>query len=203
MRIKILCICLLLLMFKCTCFGQQAPATFPLSAYPLLVPENWHTEKFALPPPFVATLPFKGTEDIRFSPEWAKKGSEGYWTYAFLWTITDNATFTQAQLQKYLHDYYTGLVIANLKEAKIDTTIATPVKVNIRSIKKGNTDIQAFEAKVEMMDYMTHNPLSLNLRIHVKKVKPGIKATAVYFEASPQPYDHKVWIPMDELDKSL
>ncbi|MDB5146954.1 MAG: hypothetical protein JWQ57_974 [Mucilaginibacter sp.] len=198
MRIKVLCTCLLFLILKFTCFGQQS-----LPVYPLLVPENWHTEKFALPPPFVAALPFKGTEDIRFSPEWAKKGSEGYWTYAFLWTIADKATFTQTQLEKYLHDYYTGLVKTNLKEAKIDTAIATPVKVKLRSIKMDDTDIQAFEGKVEMMDYMTQNPLSLNLRIHVKKVKPGINISAVYFEASPQPYEHKVWVQLDELDKGL
>jgi hypothetical protein len=198
MRIKTLYACLLLLMLKCTCFSQQAAPV-----YPLLKPENWHTETFALPPPFVATLPFKGTEDIRFSPDWAKKGTEGYWTYAFLWTITDNATFTKKLLEKYLHDYYTGLVKANLKEAKIDTTIAAPVKVKLQNIKTGATDFQTFEGTVEMTDYMTQNPLSLNMRIHVKKVKPGITVTAVYFEASPQPYEHKVWIPLDELDKNL
>lgn len=193
-----LCTCLLFFTLKYTCFSQQA-----LPVYPLLVPENWHTEKFVLPPPFVDTLPFKGTEDIRFSPDWAKKGSEGYWTYAFLWTIAGKTTFTQAKLEKYLHDYYTGLVNANLKEAKIDTAIATPVRVKLQNAKKDDTDIQSFEGKVEMMDYITQNPLRLNLRIHVKKVKRGVSISAVYFEASPQPYEHKVWVQLDDLDKGL
>jgi hypothetical protein len=169
----------------------------------LLKPENWHTETFALPTQFVTTLPFKGTEDIRFSPNWAKKGAEGYWTYAFLWIITEKASFTKTQLEKYLHDYYTGLVKANLKEAKIDTAIAAPVKVKLQSIKAGNTDTQTFEGKAEMTDFLTQNPLSLNFRIHVKKAKPGSSVSAVYFEASPQPYKHKVWVQLDELNSGL
>ncbi|UOE50486.1 hypothetical protein MTO98_05285 [Mucilaginibacter sp. SMC90] len=124
-----------------------------VTVYLLLAPENWHTEKFALPSPFVAMLPFKGTEDIRFSPDWAKKGSDDYWTDAFLWTIADKTTFTQALLEKYRHDYYTGPVNANLKEAKIDIAIAMPVKVKLQNAKKDDIDIQAFEGKVEIMDY--------------------------------------------------
>jgi len=198
MRIKLLFICLLFILLKCTCYSQEiAPA------YTLLKPENWHTETFALPPQFAATLPVKGTEDIRFSPDWAKKRSEGYWTYAFLWIINPKAVFTKTQLEKYMCDYYTGLIKANLKGAKIDTAIAAPVKVKLQNTQAAERDIQTFEGKAEMTDYMTQDPLILNFRIHVKKAKSGSNVTAVYFEASPQPYDHKVWVQLDELDKSL
>ncbi|WPV00079.1 hypothetical protein SNE26_29130 [Mucilaginibacter sp. cycad4] len=120
-----------------------------------------------------------------------------------MWIITDKTTFTRAQLEKYLHDYYSGLVKSNLKQAKIDTAVATPVKVKLQNIKAGDTDTQAFEGKAEMTDYMTQNPLILNFRIHVKKVKPGSDIAAVYFEASPQPYKHKIWAQLDALDKGL
>lgn len=198
MHIKTFFTCLLVVLLKCACYGQQ---TVPV--YSLTKPENWHTETFALPPQFVTTLPFKGTEDIRFSPDWAKKGSEGYWTYAFLWIITAKTTFTKTQLEKYMCDYYTGLIKANLKEAKIDTSVAAPVKVKLQNIKADNTDIQAFEGKAEMTDYITQDPLVLNFRVHVKKAKPGTNVTAVCFEASPQSYKHKVWVQLDELDKGL
>ncbi|HEX8019567.1 hypothetical protein [Mucilaginibacter sp.] len=198
MRIKLLFTCLLFILLKCTCYGQEAAP-----AYTLLKPENWHIETFVLPPQFAATLPVKGIEDIRFSPDWAKKGTEGYWTYGFLWIITNKAPFTKTQLEKYMCDYYTGLAKANLKKAKIDTAIATPVKVKLRNIKAGNTDTQTFEGKAEMTDYMTQDSLILNFRIHVKKAKSGSNVTAVYFEASPQPYKHKIWVQLDELDKSL
>jgi len=198
MRIKLLFTCLLLIALECTCYGQEgAPA------YTFLKPENWHTETFLLPPQFVNTLPFKGTEDIRFSPGWAKKGAEDYWTYAFLWVITDKATFTKTQLEKYMCDYYTGLIKANLKEAKIDTAVAVPVKVKLQNIKTGETDTQTFEGKVAMTDYMTQDPLVLNFRIHVKKAKSGSNVSVVYFEASPQPYKHEVWAQLDELDENL
>jgi hypothetical protein len=198
MRIKLLFTCLLFILLKCTCYSQEAAPV-----YTLIKPENWHTETFALPPQFAAALPVKGIEDIRFSPEWAKKGTEGYWTYAFLWIISGKATFTKTQLEKYMCDYYTGLIKANLKEAKIDTAIAKPVIIKLQNIKAGETDTQTFEGKAAMTDYMTQNPLILNFRIHVKKAKPGSNVSAVYFEASPQPYKHNVWVQLDELDKDL
>lgn len=198
MRIKLLFTCLLIVSLKCTCYSQQAAPVYVLAK-----PENWHTETFALPPQFATTLPVKGTEDIRFSPGWAKRSAEDYWTYAFLWVITDKATFTKTQLEKYMCDYYTGLIKANLKEAKIDTAVAVPVKVKLQNIKTGETDTQTFEGKAAMTDYMTRDPLVLNFRIHVKKAKSGSSVNAVYFEASPQSYKHKVWVQLDELDKGL
>lgn len=198
MHFKTFFTCLFIVLLKCACYGQQAAPVYALTK-----PENWHTETFSLPPQFANSLPFKGTEDIRFSPDWAKKGSEGYWTYAFLWIITGKATFTKTQLEKYMCDYYTGLVKANFKEAKIDTAIAAPVKVKLRNIKAAEKDTQTFEGRAAMTDYMTQDPLILNFRIHVKKAKPGSDATAVYFEASPQSYGHKVWVQLDALDKSL
>ncbi|MBB6130281.1 hypothetical protein [Mucilaginibacter lappiensis] len=124
MRIKLLSICFLMLLLTGKCFSQEN-----LSVYELPKPANWHTEKFALPPSFATTLPFSGTEDIRFSPEWSKKHTDGYWTYCFLWRIKDAVSFTKANMEQYLHDYYTGLIKVNLKEAKMDTALAIPVKV--------------------------------------------------------------------------
>ncbi|MDN5283731.1 MAG: hypothetical protein JWR38_5 [Mucilaginibacter sp.] len=198
MRIKLLPICFLLLLLTSKCFSQEN-----LSVYELPVPANWHKEKFALPPSFAVTLPFSGTEDIRFSPEWSKKHTDGYWTYCFLWTIKRAVSFTKTNLELYLHDYYTGLVKVNLAQAKIDTALAIPVKVKLNSSRKGKTDIQTFEGQVEMLDYMTQDPIKLNLRIHIKKLKSGSDTGAVYLEASPQPYDHKVWIELDALDKGI
>ncbi|WPV00078.1 hypothetical protein SNE26_29125 [Mucilaginibacter sp. cycad4] len=54
MRVKILFTCLLIILLKCAGYGQQiAPV------YPLLVPENWHTETFALPPQFATVRVLK------------------------------------------------------------------------------------------------------------------------------------------------
>jgi hypothetical protein len=165
--------------------------------------KGWKKEKFALPPQFAPAIPFKGSEDIRFSPEWAKKHTEGYWTYCFLWSISDAKTLSVTVFEKSLHDYYTGLIKTNLKEAKIDTTIATPVKVQLHKSTADKTDRLGFEGKVEMMDYMTQDPIVLNFRIHVKKEIYWGNFSAIFFEASPQPYSHKVWVEMDEIGNGI
>src|SRR5471030_249361 len=107
MRFKLLISSLLVLSLLGKGFGQSLPT-----------PKDWQVEKFALPPQFANTLPFKGTEGIRFSPEWSKKHTDGYWTYCFLWIINENRAFTTTDLQQYLHDYYTGLIKTNLVQAK-------------------------------------------------------------------------------------
>ena len=169
----------------------------------LPTPKGWQVEKFALPPQFANTIPVNGTEDIRFSPEWAKKHTDGYWTYCFLWTINSNQTFTTSDFEQYLHDYYTGLIRNNLIKAKIDTAIATPVKVKLHKIEVDKTDKQAFEGVVDMLDYITQDPIKLNFRIHIKKQTPGNKGTTIFFEASPQPYNHKVWLEMNNINDQL
>lgn len=175
-----------------TCFSQTLPA-----------PKGWQKEKFALPPAFAPTIPFKGSEDIRFSPEWAKKNTDGYWTYCFVWSIAELKPLSVTTLEKSLHDYYTGLIKTNLKEAKIDTTIATPVKVQLHKIAADKTDRLAFEGKVEMMDYMTQDPIVLNFRIHIKKEIYWGNFSAIFLEASPQSYNHKVWVEMDEIGNGI
>ncbi|MEN0055065.1 MAG: hypothetical protein AAGC65_15430 [Mucilaginibacter sp.] len=196
---KVLSVCLLLLSFAVKGFSQETLN----NNYELPTPENWRTETFDLPAPFAADIPFKGTEHIRFSPGWRQKQAEDYWTYCFLWAINSQVSFTKTNLEQYLNNYYTGLVKANLAQAKIDTTIAIPVKVKLNSSRKSKTDIQAFNGQVEMLDYMTQDPIKLNLLIHIKKPKQGTNSSAVYFEVSPKPYDHKVWIKLDEFDQAI
>src|SRR5689334_9492619 len=58
--------------------------------YHLPIPENWGIERFSIPISFAPTIPYKGVEDIRFTPGWGKAGSEEYWTYSFLWWLDDS-----------------------------------------------------------------------------------------------------------------
>src|SRR5215213_4932562 len=59
-------------------------------SYILPFPPGWGTEIVSLPPAFAPAITYKGVEDIRFAPGWAKAGSNEYWTYAFLWNLKDS-----------------------------------------------------------------------------------------------------------------
>ncbi len=47
-------------------------------------PTTWEFERFALPPGFSQNFPYKGVEELRFSPGMFKKDSVSYFSYAFV-----------------------------------------------------------------------------------------------------------------------
>jgi hypothetical protein len=165
-------------------------------AYLLSAPSDWTIERFGLPPVFAPGLPIKGIEDIRFSPDWSKKKTEGYWTYCYLWTLQSGTPLAQTELETCLKFYYTGLVRSNLKDAKMDTVNTTPVTVKLHPIPNVATGRKAFAGELHMLDYMTQNPITLNFKIHQR-------GNFIFFEASPLPYTNKMWAIMDSALKEV
>ena len=152
--------------------------------------------KINLPPVFAPGLPINGIEDIRFSPEWAKNKTEGYWTYCFLWSLQGSTPLSKTELETCLKYYYTGLIKGNLKEAKIDTLNAIPVTIKLHPIPNVAAGRKAFEGELHMLNYMTREPITLNFKIHQKD-------NFIFFEASPLPYSNKMWGVMDAVLKEI
>ena len=128
---KILAILFLSLIFI-TSYGQapefnghtwQAP-------YHLSNPTNWGAERFPIPVGFAPQIPYKGVEDIRFTPGWAKAASDEYWTYAFLWYLDGDVKIDVKTIESNLKLYYTGLITAN------GSTISTPILTSFKEITK-------------------------------------------------------------------
>jgi hypothetical protein len=87
-----------------------------LPTYELPKPAGWGSETFPLPPAFAPEISYNGIEDIRFSPGWAKSGSDQYWSYAFLWLVEGKHSLTVEKLSNYLAAYYKGIYTVNLKD---------------------------------------------------------------------------------------
>ncbi|ADV83077.1 hypothetical protein [Terriglobus saanensis] len=169
----------------------------------LLAPPGWRSERFSLPPAFAKSIPFAGKEDIRFSPNWAKKNTEGYWTYCFLWAIDDSPSFAAKDIGIYLKDYFTGLIKANLAASKTDVSKAIPVEISLREAEEKNTADKVYEGDIRMLDYKEQAPITLHLRIFVRDQKKVNSGLIVFVEASPQPYNDKVWRYFDSIYKSI
>lgn len=189
MRIKLFFMFLFFLLSKCN-------DGFCQLAYLLNAPPDWTIERFGLPPVFAPGLPIKGNEDIRFSPNWNKKGTEGYWTYCYLWTLQSNAPLTQTDLETCLKFYYTGLVRSNLSDAKMDTANAIPVTIKLHPIPNVAAGRKAFEGELHMLDYMSQDPITLYFKIHQRD-------NFIFFEASPLPYSNRIWGIMDSALKGI
>lgn len=185
MRIKLFFMFLFFLLSKCNNGFCQA-------AYLLNTPTNWTIERFDLPPVFAPGLPIKGTEDIRFSPGWSKRDNENYWSYCYLWTLQSGEPLTQADLETCLKFYYTGLVRSNLT----DTAHLIPVTIKLHRIPNVAPGRKAFKGEIHMLDYMSKQPIILNLKIHQKN-------NFIFFEVSPLPYANKIWVVMDSALKEI
>ncbi|MFI5220633.1 MAG: hypothetical protein ACHQNT_14195 [Bacteroidia bacterium] len=170
--------------------------------YKLSIPENWAVEHFELPPGFAPTMNYKGVEDLRFTPGWAKNASEEYWSYAYLWWLNGSPKLDANTLQNNLTAYYTGLVESNIVSRKIPTDKQVPTTATVKKIKTAPGDMETFNGDIHMLDYMTQKSIVLNLMIHIKNCG-SLNHTAVFIEISPQPFTHSVWQQFNKLEQGF
>jgi hypothetical protein len=166
--------------------------------YALGTPEGWDIERFLIPIAFAPSIKYSGVEDIRFTPGWSKKDTKEYWSYAFLWYLDSTQKFDAKIIERNLIAYYTGLANVNVDKSKVTVDKLVTIKALIKKRKVEKPDTQTFEGIVEILDYMTLKPISLNLLIHIKYCKEQYK-TFVFHEVSPQPFSDNVWKSLNEL----
>src|SRR5947209_15682213 len=78
-------------------------------AAPIPAPENWRSETFKFPLIFAPSIPFEGTEHVRFSPAWSRFASPDGFTYVFLWDLKPE-TLEAAYLERALAVYFDSLM---------------------------------------------------------------------------------------------
>jgi hypothetical protein len=185
-------------LFFLNAYGQDTTAAFNgkkwEAPYHLDTPDGWDIERFLIPVSFAPSIAYKGVEDIRFMPGWSKKTSSEYWSYAFLWYLDGDQKFTPSIIEKNLVAYYTGLFKINTR----DSVKPLPAKVHIKAAATQQGDRKTYSGKVDMTDYMTKQPISLNLLIHIKTCA-GQNKTFVFYEVSPQPFANSVWNSLHQL----
>jgi hypothetical protein len=185
------------------CIAQETPAFDGhnyKAPYFLDSPQNWGIERFLIPISFAPSISYKGVEDIRFMPGWAKKESVEYWSYAFLWYLDGAVKPDEETIKKNLVAYYTGLLYANADSARAKTiTTATATVKKIPVDKKAEN---SFQASVSTLDFLTWQPITLHLRIHVLGCKEENK-TLIFHEVSPKQHNDDVWPKLRALWLSL
>ena len=167
----------------------EAPYTLP-------TPEGWGIERFPIPINFAQKIPYKGVEDIRFTPGWAKVKTDEYWSYAFLWYLEGEVKLDAQIIDSNLKFYYTGLIGINGQNIPAEKII--PVETAFKKVKKDKGDIETYSGTVTMTDYMQQKPIILNCKVHLKSCA-GENKTFIFYELSPQPLSHNVWLSLDKL----
>jgi len=170
--------------------------------YTLGFPEGWGVERFLIPIEFAPSIPYKGVEDIRFTPGWGNVKSEEYWSYAFLWYLDEMPVTTAAIIHTNLNAYYTGLIGRNIERRKIPADKLFPVKSLAKEVEAEQGDLKTFKGTITMLDYMEQKPITLNFVVHVKSC-PNQTKGFIFYEISPKPTTDKVWTSLESLWKNF
>jgi hypothetical protein len=179
-------------------FVAQAQPTPQL----LKEPASWSFERFALPPVFAPRFPYKGEEELRFSPGMFNKDSTNYFTYAFAAQLDSTTTISQNDVRNYLLDYFRGLCSSTAKDRKlvVDTT---KVAVSVER-KKGTPDNEIiYNALLNILGVFADGaPVKLNSEVKVL-MDSAAKKTYLIFIASPHEKTDDVWKELYMIQKDF
>ena len=81
-------------------------------------PDGWRRQTFQFPLPFAPSIPYEGTEHVRFAPHWTEFDSERGFSYVVLWDVKRRELQPQ-DLERALNVYFDGLMEAVTKGRRI------------------------------------------------------------------------------------
>ncbi|MES2849634.1 MAG: hypothetical protein V4685_11300 [Bacteroidota bacterium] len=165
-------------------------------------PAGWEFERFDLPPVFAPSFPYKGVEELRFSPGMFKKDSADYFTYVFVAQLDNTTAFTQEDVKNYILNYYKALcsVTARDRKLSIDTSLITTT-IEKKDRSAGNAVIYNATAGIFGV-FDDGAPVKLNMEIKVVSNVNAIK-TYLVFIASPKNKNDQVWKKLYEIQEAF
>ena len=165
-----------------------APARAQVAA-----PEGWRQETFQFPLAFAPSIPYEGTEHVRFAPYWTRFAEERGFTYVVLWDIKRRELQPQ-ELERGLNVYFDGLMETVTKARKIDDPgTVSAVVLNPMATPAGWSG--AYSGRVWTWNgFGTGEPLVLHAEITIRDC--GADRTHVFFAFSKAARTHGTW---DEL----
>jgi hypothetical protein len=164
-------------------------------------PPNWQFERFASPPEFAPNIPYKGVEELRFSPGMFVKDSAGYFTYAFVAELDNINSISQDNIKDYLFEYFKGLCSSTAKQRKlsIDTSkIAVSIDKNASAGKDAH-----YNATLDIFGVFADGaPVRLDMEIKVMNDKAASKIYLVFI-GSPLNKSDEVWATLRSIQNNF
>ena len=82
------------------------------SPYQVPAPKGWAKETLAVPSAFATDVKWKGTEELRFAPDWRKADAYTFFSYAQLFWLPSDQQIDPRTMEKELLAHYPGLAKA-------------------------------------------------------------------------------------------
>ncbi len=193
---NILAVLIVISFFSLTARAQQVTPQL------LKEPAAWTFERFSLPPAFAPNFPFKGAEELRFSPGMFNKDSTNYFSYAFVAELDSTTNISQDAIRNYLLIYFKGLCSATANDRKlvIDTS---KISVFIERKKGTRNNEIVYNALLNVFGVFADGaPVKLNMEIKVLTNTPTQK-TWLIFIASPHEKTDVIWKELYKIQKDF
>ncbi|MFT5233529.1 MAG: hypothetical protein ACI9UK_000975 [Candidatus Krumholzibacteriia bacterium] len=153
-------------------------------------PDGWLTETIHFPLGFAPQVDYDGFEELRFAPGWRNVEAEDFWTYAFVWWVPDSTIINAEVLQSDLDAYYRGLA---------SDSDNPDIASQVNAIESDAGSRPTFQGIIKTIDtFTTNKPVSLNFHAEVISCEAQGRL-AVFFQISPQPADHPIWLKLHGL----
>lgn len=154
-------------------------------------PADWQFERFALPPEFAPNFPYKGVEELRFSPGMFAKDSNTYFSYAFVAELDHLQSISEDQIKTYLLEYFKGLCASTAKARNLSIDISK-ITASVERNKNSASEL-IYNAVTNIFGVFADGaPVKLNMEIKVLTNKATSKLYLVVI-ASPHEKTDAVW----------
>lgn len=111
----------------------------------LIFDTKWGGERISLPPKFAPNMKLKGIEEIRFAPGMFKPDKKDFFTYVFVFSVSEDQKLTDAVIKQEILVYYQGLSggLMKRKGKDIDVTEFTFEMKKAKAAKGGPKGVKA------------------------------------------------------------
>lgn len=189
-RCRVALLLLLSLNFACKARSPQQPDAAPAgSSVRWPIPTAWKHETFELPPQFAPSLPYRGTEDLRFMPGFSSPTAPDYWSYDLVWWLDEPPPFDPTNVAATLTTYFQGLATA-VGGSKYQFDPAR-YRAVLSPVPAG--ELPRLVGQVFTYDpFATGLPITLNVEAELRSC-PGTNQVAIVVALSPKDTTDSVW----------
>ena len=166
------------------------------AAAQVAAPDNWRKESFTFPLQFAPSIPYEGSEHVRFSPQWPQFATDLGFTYVFMWDIKRRELQPQ-ELERSLNVYFDGLMEAATKNRKLDDP-GTVSATSLHPMKAPDGWAEGLGGRLFTWNgFAKGEPLALHLEVAHRPC--GAERTQVFFAFSKAPRDAPAWEALREI----
>ena len=168
----------------------------------LPTPKGWRTETLLFPLDFAPELEYEGLEELRFSPGMFAEMKVDYWSYAFVWWVPEDTSFSTQRLENDLEIYFRGLTEQVSRIREFDAGDPEHV-TELTEVADGDAGLDSWEGSIRTYDvFAARKAIRLLVRIDIRHCEEQGYLAAIV-QLSPQPRRHGIWKVMDDIHQGF